>query len=470
MLAEADGLRAGGPPGRRRALALYRGLRDSLDAGRPEDAARVLWVFENDARRDGPVGEMAAAAAKSGAEPEFRELAALVRGQATADLGRLDEAEEVFRGLLGRGRGTGSRIERLACLSLAKLFAHQRRGFEALALARRAAALARKAENSWDLCVARARICLALQVIDDGERLAQAVDELDRALDDAPEDRARPLRWLVLGFRVEAALETDDLDGARRALEGLRALSGPSAGPTGDARLPLYLDAEIEARSGRPAEALTRIAGARAIPARVPASDLPLSLLEARCLAESGDDAGARRAMAAFLDLLDEELDPDPFGTGQRIRWATAAGRLLQDRIADAEGARRAFDMAAGWVVRRIVEIDRAIAEMPELSDMATEDLRALTDHRNRFVREQAEILDRVAGLFSGETPPPGLVHGGGGEEGYFHACAWCRRVKTADDRWLPIGEFLPDDKRLRISHGICQDCRRRWTERMTAT
>jgi hypothetical protein len=470
MLAEADGLRAGGPPGRRRALALYRGLRDALDAARTEDAARVQWVFENDARRDGPVGEMAAAAAKSAKEPEFRDLAELVRGQSLADLGRLDEAEAVFRALLAAARGTAARIERLSCLSLAKLFAHQRRGFEALALARIAATLARKAENPWDLCVARARICMALQVIDDGERLARAVEELDRALDDAPEERARPLRWMVLGFRVEAALEVDDLDGARRALEGLKGLTSSSAGTSGDPRLPLDLAAEIEARSGRHREALARIAGARAIPARVPASDLPLALLEARCLAESGDAEAGRRSMAAVLDLLDEEPDPDPFGTGQRIRWATEAGRLLQERLADPAGAQRAFDLAAGWVVRRIVEIDRAIADMPELAGVAAEDLRALTDHRNRFVREQAEILDRVAGLFSGDAPPPGLVHGGVGEDSYFHACAWCRRVKTAGDRWLPIGEFLPDDRRLRISHGICGDCRRRWTDRMAGT
>jgi hypothetical protein len=471
ILAEADGLRAGGPAGRRRALALYRGLRGSLDPARPEDAARVLWVFENDGRRDGPVGELAAAAAKAGADPEFRGLAELVLGQATADAGKADEAEAAFRALLLRNRGTGQRVERLACLSLAKLFAHQRRGFEALALARMAANLARKAENLWDLCVARSRICMALQVIDDGERLGRAVDELERGLDDVPPERARPLRWLVLGFRVEAALEVDDLDGARRAMEGLRGLSAAEAGPTGDPRLPLYLEAEIESRSGRPAEALALVAAARSIPARVAASGLPLSLLEARCLAETGDAAGARRALAAVLDLLDEEGELDLYGTGQRIRWATEAGRLLQDRLGDRPGACRAFDLAAGWVVRRIVEIDRAIGELPELSGMATEDLRALTDHRNRFVREQSEILDRVAALFSGETPPPGLIHGAErGEEGYFHACAWCRRVKTADDRWLPVGEFLPDDRRLRISHGICEDCRRRWTDRMAAS
>jgi hypothetical protein len=430
----------------------------------------VLWVFENDGRRDGAVAEMAAAAAIAAKDPEFRDLAALVVAQAAADAGRTDEAEAALRGLLGKGRGTGQRIERLACLSLSRIFAHRRRGFEALTLARAAASMARKAGNLWDLCVARGRICMALQVIDDGERLALAVEELDRGLDGVPPERARPLRWLVNGFRVEAALEVEDLDGARKALEVLRATAEPGGRPPGDPRLPLYLEAEIDFRSGRAQEALARIAEARALPPLLPASDLPLSLLEARCLAETGDAAGAGRLLSGILDLLDEEPDPDPFGTGQRIRWATEAGRLLQERVADPGEARRAFDLAAGWVIRRIVEIDRAIAEMPELSGIATEDLRALTDHRNRFVREQEEILTRVADLFAGESPPAGLVHGTSmEEEGYFHACAWCRRVKTAGDRWLPVGEFLPDDRRLRISHGICEDCRRRWTERISA-
>jgi hypothetical protein len=28
------------------------------------------------------------------------------------------------------------------------------------------------------------------------------------------------------------------------------------------------------------------------------------------------------------------------------------------------------------------------------------------------------------------------------------------------------VGEFLPDDRHLRISHGICRDCHDRWMEK----
>jgi len=466
-LAEADSRRDGDPAQRRLALATYRELRAHLDPERPGDPARFRWVFENDAFRDAVVAELALAAERS-RDLELRETAILVRGQAAADLGRPEEAEEIFRRLLASCRGSGRRIERLCCLSLAKLFAHQRRGFEALTTARAAATLARKAAHLWDLCVARARVCMALQVIDDGARLATAVDELERGLGAVPPDRARPLLVLVHGFRVEAALDVDDLEGARRGLAALRALEDPARAAVGDPRLPLYLEAEIALRSGDPRAALDLVRRCRETRALLATSDLPLAMLEARALVAGGDAPAAAAVLGRVLDLLDEEPDPDPLGTGQRIRWSVEAGRLLQDRCALPDEARRAFDLASSWVLRRIVEVGRAVAQVPELSGVAPEDLRALTDYRNRFVREQGEILDRVATLFGDEEPPAALVHGDSPEEeGFFLACAWCRRVRSAAGVWLPIGEFLPDDRHLRISHGICPDCHNRWIDRV---
>ena len=469
-LSEADARRDGDPAARRLALDTYRELRAHLDPARPGDAARFQWVFENDQFRDPIVAELAAAAERA-LDPDLRDTATLVRGQAAADAGRPEEAEAIFRALLGNCRGSGRRIERLCCLSLAKLFAHQRRGFEALVTARAAATLARKAAHLWDLCVARARTCMALQVIDDGARLAAAVDELERGLESVPPERARPLLHLVHGFRIEAALEVDDVEGARRALIALRALHGPGQAPVGDPRLPIYLEAEIALREGKPRESIELVRRCRETRAMLATSDLPLAMLEARALVEAGEAPAAAVVLGHVLDLLDEEADPDPLGTGQRIRWSVEAGRLLQDRCAMPEGARRAFDLASSWVLRRIVEVGRAVAQVPELSGMLPEDLRAITDYRNRFVREQGEILDRVASLFGDEELPGGLVHGDAtDEEGFFLACAWCRRVRSAAGVWLPIGEFLPDDRDLRISHGICKDCHHRWLDRLGST
>lgn len=466
LLAEADALRAGDASARRRALATYRAFRASLTAGRAADAARILWVFENDARRDAAVGDLASATA-SGDDPDVKGTATLVLGQVAAEAGRTDQAEGLLRGLLVDRRGTGHRLERLACLALSRLFAQRRRGFEALALARMAASLARKAGSAWDLCAARARVCMALDAMGDAERLATALEELDRGLEGIPRERARPLRLMVLGFRAESALAGDDLEGARRALEGLRALRPDGDAAAADPRLASYLEAEIALRDRRPDEAAALVRRARDIPSPVAASDLPLAILEARCLVEQGDRDRARAVLAGVLDVLDADPESDPLGPGQRIRWSMEAGRILQDRCGDVAAARRAFDLAAGQVAGRIAEIDRGMAEMPELSGMSEEDLAALTAHRDRFARQQVEILDRVAALFRGEAPPAGLIHGEEpGEEGFFRACAWCRRVRGGSGRWLPIGEFLPEGRRLRISHGICGDCHRRISAR----
>jgi len=209
---------------------------------------------------------------------------------------------------------------------------------------------------------------------------------------------------------------------------------------------------------------------AREIPARLPASDLPLILLEARCLAATGAPEEARRRLEALLDLLEEEAGERSPGSGQRIRYADEAGRLLRDACASPPDARRAFALAADGALRRVVEVERSMAALPELEGIQTADLRVLTDFRNRFVAEHGEILDHLASAYGGEAPPPSLLlpESDGSGETFFRACAWCRRVRSADGRWLPVGEFVPDDRHLRISHGICRDCHSRWAERLS--
>ena len=466
-LAEADGLREGDLGARRRALAAYRALRGDLDPARAEDAARILWVFENDRRRDAPVGDLAAAA--SGTEdPEFRDLGRLIGGQVEADSGDAEAAVDLLRALLGDVRGSGRRVERFALLSLAKIYAHQRRGYEALVLARVASGLARKAGHAWDLSVARARTCMALQVLDDGPRLGLAVEELDRALDDIPAERARPLRWMVYAWRAESALDVEDLEGAVAAVEGLRSLAPSPADTPGDPRQVPYLAGQVALLAGKPREALAEVERARALPVLLASSDLPLALLAARARIALGEKETARVRIGEVLDLLLEAPEPDPLGTGQRIKYATACGKILQEACDDSDRAREAFDLAAGLVLQRIVEVHRVMEQVPELAGITQEDLKALTDYRDRFLEEQKELLDRVAALLEGEGGQGLAPPGEDGEEGLFHACAWCRRVRGMTGRWLPIGEFLPEDERLSVSHGICPDCHRRWLERVT--
>ena len=41
--------------------------------------------------------------------------------------------------------------------------------------------------------------------------------------------------------------------------------------------------------------------------------------------------------------------------------------------------------------------------------------------------------------------------------------CAWCYRVRTNRQAWLPIAHFIPSDASFAVSHGICEDCRERY-------
>ena len=41
--------------------------------------------------------------------------------------------------------------------------------------------------------------------------------------------------------------------------------------------------------------------------------------------------------------------------------------------------------------------------------------------------------------------------------------CAWCRSIRTPDDRWVPIHEYVSDTQP--VSHGICPICSQNLTE-----
>jgi hypothetical protein len=37
--------------------------------------------------------------------------------------------------------------------------------------------------------------------------------------------------------------------------------------------------------------------------------------------------------------------------------------------------------------------------------------------------------------------------------------CSWCGKTRTADDIWRETGDSMLDDKRVKVSHGICPHC-----------
>jgi len=43
--------------------------------------------------------------------------------------------------------------------------------------------------------------------------------------------------------------------------------------------------------------------------------------------------------------------------------------------------------------------------------------------------------------------------------ENYIVVCAWCKRVRYKDERWVSIEYFLKHHRDISTSHGICPDC-----------
>jgi hypothetical protein len=43
--------------------------------------------------------------------------------------------------------------------------------------------------------------------------------------------------------------------------------------------------------------------------------------------------------------------------------------------------------------------------------------------------------------------------------ESYIVMCAWCRKIKMDDDRWVTIEEYMWEKDERQISHGLCETC-----------
>lgn len=44
--------------------------------------------------------------------------------------------------------------------------------------------------------------------------------------------------------------------------------------------------------------------------------------------------------------------------------------------------------------------------------------------------------------------------------ESYIVMCAWCRKIKVEDERWITIEEYLWEKDDRRITHGLCTSCK----------
>jgi hypothetical protein len=171
---------------------------------------------------------------------------------------------------------------------------------------------------------------------------------------------------------------------------------------------------------------------------------------------------GARSRVETLLHRVEQDRDRSLW-PGWRVALGTRLGKRLLEASAPFEYVRRAYDLAASAALDRVAELHVCVGDLPELSDAEPADFAILAEYRERFQRQQTQMLAAVAKAFEeavdrGEATLEALGSASAG----LLVCAWCERLRSRDGVWMPVLRFLPGGTELRITHGICPACRER--------
>jgi hypothetical protein len=64
--------------------------------------------------------------------------------------------------------------------------------------------------------------------------------------------------------------------------------------------------------------------------------------------------------------------------------------------------------------------------------------------------------LDEVRGCSSGVESIPEHYHA---DQEFLPLCAWCKKIRHEDDRWMTLDSYVSEITGKRFSHGICPGC-----------
>ncbi len=457
--AAVDALRA---PGGDAAEALRRctALRDGLDPADPADAERILRAAGEARGRDLSWEPAVLEVLDRCADDALRRRAGIVAAQLADHRGDAAGAESRYRSLLRSLRGSGTAEERAACVNLVRLFLLGGREYEALVLSQAAERLLRTAGDAWglaNLLLHRGRVLLSLE---DLPRTVEALAAADGATGAVAPPRDRLLRFSLEGLRARERLAAGDPEGCLAALARAEALAAGDPVPV-DPRLPLLLRARALRAAGRSAEAAEAL---DAVLDMGPPADPPW--FEARAeearlaFLVEGRAAGLARVRPLLAALA--SLGPGRTPSGWRLHLAAGLARWLEEEANAPAETRAAHDLAAAATLERMRELGDARRDLPELDGVEAADLEILEDHRRRVLREQRALLEAVQRAMEDAARregglPAALLDAAGG---LHSVCAWCRRLRTPDGTWVPLGQFVPDTVPVRVTHGICGVCR----------
>ena len=385
-------------------------------------------------------------------DPAF--FARILAGREATERGDLAEAEAIFLSLLETTRGAGDGNERWAIRSLITFYGRSGRLFEALILARRLQTF--PGAEPMERAFAQAAICNVLNALGLEERLADALADMERLLPDLPEAPRRDLRKEFISSAIGHAFKANDIERARSLHEEFRQIMADEGetDPLDDWLLGIN-GAAIAYEDGDPERACAIFQALEDDGAIVEMRRMQTHKLWAEaCLALGRRDEAAAHAAKAFARL--EAIQDEPEQCGNRIQHGHWLAEFYETAMRSPERAHRAHDLLAAAIVLRMAQLESVVARVPEFG--LTEEPRELAEYRKAFLKEQTELLGRVAKLIESDSA---LRRGLSRDlpEGYIAVCAWCERVRPEEGTWLPIGHYVPRHVGLRLTHGICPPC-----------
>jgi len=452
-LEDADSLRATESAG---ALRLYASLRDRISI---DDDERILWICEQVAPT--PPFEL---------EPLLRRVAddatGLVRRAAQHALGTMSFFSgeyAVAEGHWLRGlRASAAERDRIwirCCLNLAMVMAERRCLFEPLVLTGHGKRAAIAADIPYLRAYAAARsadIAIRLGELDYAEaELAEVEATLPRI--EACSERRVVMHeaWTARDLLLR---ERGDLQGAFAVrmqmipwLEEYGHVEDALMAEVHIARLELLFDLEPQDRVLHIEEFATladRFKMGASWHARWRRKQLGLRLRHAAA-------QGKREAALGYARELLDRLRADSMQTRTEMH-ASLLARGLADQLDAPELAQEALELASSACLERIVEAHRASREIPELMAATPEESAMLQRYRKRLIDQRRDLLDAIAAHLRPGEPAFDLL----ARDDLIRLCAWCGRVRTGENTWLPVSHYLPDDHAAQVSHGICETCR----------
>lgn len=453
LLREADRRRDGEGVGA--AFACYRALADSLRVDEDPDRDRIEWTLDQ-LRGPDPALETLARRVLDGEPSGTLEMrAALVVGLAALNSGYDPGAEAQFRRVLAASCGTGSRHELSAALNLALMSLIAGREFEALMLSRHATRLAELVDDDRAMVFALCHRAGSLYQLEDWSRFDQVMREAWTAMERFPEGEAPNLVGSLHSYGAVAALCRGDAEAAQREFDALVKVA-----PNDDPVWLASFQAEVLLLRGLARSARDRLHEVQIDRPPRTRNGVRACLAEVRVLIAEHRNDEARDAATVLVDVLSSDA-AGWLGPADRLRAAREAGRILEEDLGELELARRSYDAAGLAALDRIREIERFTRQFPNQGETRAENREILAEYRLRFEVQHREVLSAVARIFErmherGEDPFPFLATTGD----LGRTCAWCASVLTEDGTWVPILQFISPNVTLRLTHGICPDCR----------